>query len=141
MQRKKILSYNLYCVKNFFDEKKENEIEYFLSDNSRDIYEEHRKLGFIKYYNGLSDRTNNIKQYLNLVDYSLLFTIPKDNGVKQSYKNLVNERAKFISKMDSEICVLWSGGLDSTLALMSILEHRKTVNVRSEEHTSELQSH
>lgn len=71
-----------------------------------------------------TDRTGSIHWP---VKTKLIFPIPAIRPMKKTFEELCNERAHEIlvraDSFDSDVCVLWSGGIDSTLVLISLLKN------------------
>ncbi len=70
------------------------------------------------------DRTNTISLPINVVPHSL---IPKFRPMHRSFEELCNERAKELlarsESLNTNMYTLWSGGIDSTLVLVSLLKN------------------
>ena len=68
------------------------------------------------------DRTGSIPHFLNIdSEYS---KIPTGNCTK-SFKQIAEERAKYLISLNEPINVSWSGGLDSTFVLFCLLNYVK----------------
>jgi hypothetical protein len=63
-----------------------------------------------------------------------IFPIPKYRGISKSLEQICNERAaELLSRadaMDCDLYLLWSGGIDSTLVLVSLLKNASPVQKR-----------
>ena len=70
------------------------------------------------------DRTGTIK---TPVKVSVPFPLPKFRPMHRSYEEICNERATELiaraEKLDAKIYISWSGGIDSTLVLVSMLKN------------------
>ncbi|WP_062057931.1 hypothetical protein [Aquimarina longa] len=74
----------------------------------------------------LIDRTNTLDTGIN---FSIIDSIPITSGFSLSFEELCNERAKeIINTTNSKIKILWSGGIDSTVALVSLINNLKEIN-------------
>lgn len=90
-----------------------------------------RLAAYLKMYNAGAvpiDRTGIISSALRI---NPLFPIPQMRPFRASFEDICNERAAALvslaEKLDARICVLWSGGIDSTLALISLLKNSTEV--------------
>jgi len=74
------------------------------------------------------DRTNTLKTPINLLN---LFPLPKLVPYKKKYEDICNDRAKELlkksTKLSAPIYVLYSGGIDSTLVLVSLIKNSNSV--------------
>ena len=72
------------------------------------------------------DRTNTIKSPVRVKS---VFPIPEMRLMAKTFETVCNERAIFIlNQSDRHLCdiyVMWSGGIDSTLALVSLLKNSR----------------
>lgn len=59
------------------------------------------------------------------INYKILETskIPTHQYVNQTYEEIINARCQEILNLDRPITVLWSGGIDSTLVIASLLKN------------------
>jgi hypothetical protein len=103
---------------------------YFLSQ--RELFKTHKKKANPVYLKSceffgatLIDRTNTLDSGFN---FKIIDSIPSLNKPK-SFEEICKERAEeILSKTEGKIKLLWSGGIDSTLALVSILKICKNEN-------------
>lgn len=122
----KILTYNTQLVHNLID----NNVlpEKFLNDNWREIYVNAKKNNFSSNY-FMYDRTGVIPHYLKIDDtYS---KIPTGSSSK-SFKEIAEDRAKYLVSLGKPIHVSWSGGIDSTFVLFCLYnyaEDKSQINV------------
>ena len=130
MQNKKILTYNTFFIENALDQGKDQEINHLLSDNfSYDLYKSYKNIGLYNFYQGIFDRTGSIPHYINCANYSKLFPIPKNDSKIMAFSEISNKVAQKIINLGKPINVFWSGGLDSTYVLMSLLNFNVKINV------------
>ncbi len=70
------------------------------------------------------DRTNTIKVPVHTKS---LFPIPSLRPIRKTFEDICNERAcELLARSDTQkvpLYVMWSGGIDSTLVLISLLKH------------------
>jgi hypothetical protein len=115
----KILTYNTPEVHNLIENKKLP--KQFLNDNWEEIYEHSKKNNFSCNY-FMYDRTGAIPHFLNIdPEYS---KIPS-GFISKSFKDIAEERAKYLISLDKPINVSWSGGLDSTFILFCLYQYAK----------------
>jgi len=114
----KILYYNNYNVSNVMHSQKAL-MEPFLSDDSK-LFDTYEKFGLNR-YNVVYDRSGSIPHYLNMVADAHPFP---DNvsQFNKSFYQVSEERCKELLSFNKPINVMWSGGLDSTYALL-LLHH------------------
>ena len=84
-----------------------------------------------KIYNprmSIVDRTGTISLPINIQS---IFPLPHFRPFKKTYEEICNERARELLRRadegDTKIYVFWSGGIDSTLALVSLLKNSTAV--------------
>jgi hypothetical protein len=94
-----------------------------------------------KFYNKLRldtdspfiDRYRILPHYLNLKPYFLKISplskpLESDKSFKMSFEDVCNERAISLLKTNKIINIFWSGGLDSTVALLSLISNCNDIN-------------
>jgi hypothetical protein len=93
----------------------------YLSPNfSSDLFSNYRKFGMDK-QNFVYDRTGTIPHYVNIKPN--LAPIPNTQGFNKSFEQVVEERAKELLSFNKQVNVVWSGGIDSTLALFALIKY------------------
>jgi hypothetical protein len=123
-----IVHYNPYLISKLPKQEIEKYQDFFVPDfeNVLEKYKEQTKLlgSFIfSSFQSTIDRTNKsehilkIKNLYPIVDYDPNFNKP--------FQELCLERAKYLLSLNKIINVFWSGGLDSTNVLFSLLAYRK----------------
>jgi len=116
-----VLFYNVFIVPKLIETNKEVVEEYLSPDFSNDLFHKYRKFGMDS-YNVVYDRTGSIPHYINIKPN--LHPIPKfDPHFNKSFEQVVCERAKEILATGKKVNVVWSGGLDSTLALFALMQY------------------
>jgi hypothetical protein len=92
--------------------------EIFLNDNYESIIKKHKtQFSSLKF---LVDRTGTIPHYLN-VNHSL-YPIPVENH-NLSFAEVAKKRALELINLGKPIYVSWSGGIDSTFALLTLYHY------------------
>ena len=116
-----VLYYNVFVVPKLIENKR-SEVEQYLSPNfSEELFRNYRKFG-MDAYNVVFDRTGNLPHYINIK--SNLHPIPAfDPTFNKSFEEVVKQRALEILATGKKINVVWSGGLDSTLALFALMHY------------------
>jgi len=116
----KILHYNYGSVARIIKEKRPMMIFPFLSnDFSYKLFDTYEKLGLHK--NAVYDRSGAIPHYLRM---SPIHPMPKyDPNYNRNFYDIVEERAKELLALGKPIKVCWSGGLDSTFVLFTLLRY------------------
>jgi hypothetical protein len=110
----KILTYNTPEVNNLISNKLLP--KQFLTDNWEEIYQHCQKNNFSSNYY-MYDRTGAIPHFLNIdAEYS---KIPVGSTDK-SFRQIAEERAKYLISLQKPINVSWSGGIDSTFTLFCL---------------------
>lgn len=113
----RILHYNIFSVTEAFKRRNALKIMTFLGDPR--VFSKYEKFGMNR--NALYDRSGAIPHYLNMAP---IHPMPKyDPNYNRSFDEIVVERAKEILNVGKKIKVCWSGGLDSTFVLFTLLEH------------------
>jgi hypothetical protein len=110
----KILTYNPDVVNPLIKDKKLP--ERFLVDNWEDIFHNCMENKFSSNY-FLYDRTGAIPHFLNIDD--LDSKIPQGTLTK-AFKEVCEQRAKYLLSLGKPLNVSWSGGIDSTLVLFCL---------------------
>jgi len=114
-----ILTYNIPVVHQLIQSK--HLPNKFLNENWEDVYNYSQHNNFSSHY-FMYDRTGSIPHFLNIdSQYS---KIPTGNCTK-SFKQIAEERAKYLISLNKPINVSWSGGLDSTFVLFCLLNYVK----------------
>jgi hypothetical protein len=110
----KILTYNTPEVNNLISNKLlPNQ---FLNEKWEEIFSYCQRNNFSSNY-FMYDRTGAISHFLNIdSEYS---KIPS-GSTNKSFKEIAEERAKYLISLDKPINVSWSGGLDSTFVLFCL---------------------
>jgi len=112
-----ILTYNIPTVHQLIESK--HLPNKFLNENWEDVYNYSQRNNFSSNY-FMYDRTGAIAHFLNIdSEYS---KIPTGNCNK-SFKQIAEERAKYLISLGKPINVSWSGGLDSTFVLFCLLNY------------------
>ena len=118
---KQLLYYNIGLIRSLdLINNKQEPIEEFLSPNHKELYAfyEKHKMNM----NPVYDRTGNTPHFLNIKPG--LLQIPKiDAPFNKSFRECVESRCKELVEMEKPITVVWSGGIDSTLALFALLRY------------------
>ncbi|MCD8404891.1 hypothetical protein LNI98_07985 [Tenacibaculum dicentrarchi] len=74
----------------------------------------------------LIDRTKNLDSG---IDFTILDKIPQTSNTSKTFSEICSERAReIINATDGGIKVLWSGGIDSTVALISLINELKSID-------------
>lgn len=74
----------------------------------------------------LIDRTENLDSG---IDFTILDKIPQILNTQKTFTQICNERAReIINSTNGEIKVLWSGGIDSTVALISLINELRYID-------------
>ena len=117
---KQLLYYNINLIKSLdLINKKQENIDEFLAPNHKELYTffDKHKLNL----NSVYDRTGQTPHFLNIKPG--LLQIPQiDSSFNKSFRQCVEERTKELVELDKPITVVWSGGIDSTLALFSLMQ-------------------
>jgi hypothetical protein len=113
---KQILHYNVFTVPSLIEKDDASVIPYI---KNKEVFSIYRKYN-MDTMNFVYDRTGNVPHYLNVKPD--LFAIPNSPTFNKSFEQIVEERAKELLSYNKPINVVWSGGIDSTLALFSLLK-------------------
>ena len=113
----RVVHYNNFPVRQAFINKSLMNIFSFLG-NPR-VFAKYEKFGMNR--NPLYDRSGSIPHYLNMAP---IHPMPAyDPNFNKSFHEIVEERAKEILSLGRKIKVCWSGGLDSTFVLFTLLNY------------------
>ena len=116
-----VLFYNVFVIPKLIEKKNKVVQEYLSKDYSDDLFNKYRKFG-MDTFNFVYDRTGNIPHYINIKPN--LHPIPAfDPNFNKSFEQIVSERAKQILSTGKRVNVVWSGGIDSTLALFALMQN------------------
>lgn len=91
---------------------------YSANSEVRKFYEKLEE--WIGYAFNFMDRTDTLKHYLNIKNICPLPSLSKADLV---YSDICDQRACELVKSNNKITVSWSGGIDSTLVLVSLLKN------------------
>jgi hypothetical protein len=113
----RILHYNIFPVIEAF--KHRNLLKIFTFLGNPKVFNKYEKFGMNR--NALYDRSGAIPHYLNMAP---IHPMPNyDSAFNKSFYDVVEERAKEIIALQKPIKVCWSGGLDSTFVLFTLLNY------------------
>ena len=115
-----VLFYNIHSVPNLIRSQDETVMPYLSTEYSPSLLEFYRKYN-MDTMNFIYDRTGNTPHYINVKPN--MFPFPKCDGFSKSFEQVVVERAKELLSYNKPICVVWSGGIDSTLALFALIKY------------------
>lgn len=116
-----VLYYNVFVVPKLIEENKKVVQKYLSKDYSDDLFHKYRKFGMDK-FNVVYDRTGNIPHYINIKPN--IHPIPLyDPLFNKSFAEVVKERSKEILSTNKTVNVVWSGGIDSSLALFALMHY------------------
>ncbi len=114
-----ILIYNALLLKPSIKQ----QIEEVASLNNHTIYNDYvaSRIHHIKFQlerrgSNWYDRTQHYQHFLNIKHIPL----PKLDNFSKNFEDIVSERAKYLVKQNKSINLLWSGGIDSTLAFAAL---------------------
>ena len=114
-----ILIYNALLLKPSIKQ----QIEEVASLNNHTIYNDYvaSRIHHIKFQlerrgSNWYDRTQHYQHFLNIKHIPL----PKLDNFSKNFEDVVSERAKYLVKQNKSINLLWSGGIDSTLAFAAL---------------------
>jgi hypothetical protein len=116
---KEVLYYNVFSVPNVIETNRELVAPYLSKDYSDSLFSLYRKYK-MDAVNVVYDRTNKTPHYINFKKD--LFPIPDYVGFNKDFSQIVEERAKELLILNKQINVVWSGGIDSTLALFALIK-------------------
>ena len=124
---KEILYYNAGAIRLLMKSNPDAISDFTTADSSKlfDFYEKYNMNLNVVY-----DRTGNTPHYLKIKEG--MHPIPEIGSFNKSFRQCVEERAKELISLNKKINVVWSGGIDSTLVLFSLLKHvndPKQINV------------
>lgn len=115
-----VLYYNVFVIPKLIEKKNKVVQEYLSKDYSDDLFNKYRKFG-MDTYNVVYDRTGSLPHYIDIKPN--LHPIPAyDPLFNKSFEQVVRERAQEILATGKKVNVVWSGGIDSTLALFALME-------------------
>jgi hypothetical protein len=113
----RVVHYNNFPVRQAFINKSLMNIFSFLGNPH--VFSKYEKFGMNR--NPLYDRSGSIPHYLNMAP---IHPMPAyDPNFNKSFHEIVEERAKEILSLGKKIKVCWSGGLDSTFVLFTLLNY------------------
>jgi hypothetical protein len=115
-----VIYYNVFSVPLCIEKNPSYLSQYYSKDFSQDLFLKYRKYG-IDTSNFVYDRTQSIPHYLDIKPD--LAPIPNAEGFNKSFEQVVEERAKELLSLGKQINVVWSGGIDSTLALFALIKY------------------
>lgn len=115
-----VLYYNVFGVPELIETNK-SIVEVYLSTNyTDDLFKNYRKFGMDK-QNFVYDRTGILPHYINIKPN--LAPIPSPDNFNKSFEDVVKSRALELLALNKKINVVWSGGIDSTLALFALIKY------------------
>ena len=115
----KVLYYNVFLVPNLIEKKIWSVDKYLSKQFNENLFKSYRKYG-MDTQNFVYDRTDTIPHYINIKKN--IAPIPSADGFNKSFEEVVEERAKELLSYNKPISVVWSGGIDSTLALFALIK-------------------
>lgn len=114
-----VLYYNVFSVPPLI-RKHKSIVEPFLSPNyTEELFANYARFG-MDTQNFVYDRTGTLPHYINIKEH--LAPIPEVLSFNKSFSQVVEERAKELLSQNKPINVVWSGGIDSTLALFALIK-------------------
>lgn len=117
---KECLYYNCYNVPELILAGDKSIEPYLATDYSDKVFQFYRKYK-MDLTNVVCDRMDILPHYINIKKNQ--FPLPKiEPGFNMSFAECVEKRAKEILALNKPITVVWSGGIDSTLVIFSLLE-------------------
>lgn len=118
-----VLYYNVFSVPPKIHT---DEVKPYLSENyTPDLFLSYRKFG-MDTQNFVYDRTKSIPHYINIKPD--LAPIPSVVGFNKSFEQIIKDRCLELLSYNKKINVVWSGGIDSTLALFALLHYANDKN-------------
>lgn len=115
-----VLYYNIFTVPSLI-QKGSKAVEPYLSKHfSEELFNKYRKFGMDR-GNMVYDRSGILPHYINIK--SDLHPIPKVESFNKSFEDVVRERSLELLSRNKKIKVIWSGGIDSTLALFALMHY------------------
>lgn len=115
-----VLHYNIFTVPERLKYDDRFLVEYRSKDFSQDLLKKYSIYGMDS-YNFVYDRTGIIPHYMNIKPN--LAPMPDITGFNKSFEQVVKERAEHLLSLNKPISVVWSGGIDSTLALFALIKY------------------
>lgn len=115
-----VLHYNIFTVPTKLKFDDSFLTEYRSKEFSKTLLENYSECGMDS-YNFVYDRTGTIPHYMNIKPD--LANIPNALGFNKSFEQVVTDRAKELLALNKPISVVWSGGIDSTLALFALIKY------------------
>lgn len=116
---KEVLYYNVFSVPNLIETDRKTVEPYLSKEYSDSLFSVYQKYK-MDAVNVVYDRTGKTPHYINFKQD--LFPIPDHTGFNKQFSQIVEERAKELLALDKPINVVWSGGIDSTLALFALIQ-------------------
>ena len=114
----RILHYNFFTVAECFRNKNASKILSFLGGDPK-LFSKYEKYEMNRH--AIYDRSGAVPHYLNIAP---IHPMPKfDPTYNRSFHEVAEERAKQILSFNKPIKVCWSGGLDSTYVLFTLLNY------------------
>jgi hypothetical protein len=115
-----VLHYNVFSVPERLKCDDSFLVDYRSSQFSKELLDTYAFCGMDS-YNFVYDRTGIIPHYMNIKPD--LAKIPDASGFSKSFEQVVKERAIELLALNKPISVVWSGGIDSTLALLALIKY------------------
>ena len=113
-----VLYYNVFSVPTIIES---DTVRPYLSNSyCKELFEKYRKYG-MDTQNFVYDRTGTIPHYINIKPN--LAVIPTVDNFNKSFETVVKERCEELLSYGKTINVVWSGGIDSTLALFGLIKY------------------
>jgi hypothetical protein len=112
-----VLYYNVFSVPDKIESKEV--LPYLSKEYTPELFQKYRNFG-MDTQNLVYDRTSTIPHYINIKPN--LAPIPTTKSFSKSFEQVIEERCVELLSLDKVINVVWSGGIDSTLALFALLK-------------------